>query len=509
MGIVERSMKKPFWRAGSDVGRVAGYFLGVLAILIAAMPVRAQQEAVAASAPFQAMGIKIGEISSTSAVVWTRLTAAPPPEEALKRNQSILKLPGKLIPIPNLDISGKRVGEMSAKLLAAYSIPGADGEARVVFWPENGAETAFATEWQPVLAISDHTRQFVLPGLQPGTRYRVRCEARPPGTEELTSISEGFFRTAFSPEVAARVVFTVITGQKYDKLDDKDNGFKIYPAMAKLNPDFLVHTGDIVYYDRFDLFADNINVARTHWHRMYSLPYLRDFHNRFNAYFMKDDHDLVANDCWPGAVYRGFTFEQGQSVFLEQVPMSEQTFRTFRWGKDVQIWLTEGRDFRSPNPDPDGPGKTIWGPAQKAWFKETVQASDATFRILINATPMVGPDRATKNDSHANGGFQYESRELREFISQQKNMILLVGDRHWQYVSEGPEFGVREYSCGPTSDKHAGGTLPIKTKMHRFMRVKGGFLSVVVERVGGVPTAYIRHHDVNGKVVNEEVVQAQ
>jgi alkaline phosphatase D len=379
----------------------------------------------------------------------------------------------------------------------------------VVYGPVSGGTPPLATEWQSVLAISDHTRQFVLEGLQPGTQYRVRVEARPPGSDGLTSLSQGFFRTAPLASVAARVVFTVITGQKYDKLDDSKNGFKIYPAMTAMNPDFLVHTGDIVYYDRFDLFADNINVARTHWHRMYSLPNLRDFHNQFNSYFMKDDHDLVANDCWPGAVYRGFTFEQGQAVFLEQVPMSNSTYRTFRWGKDVQIWLTEGRDFRSANPDPDGPDKTIWGATQKAWFKDTVRASDATFRILINATPIVGPDRATKNDSHANSGFQYESREIREFISQQKNMILLCGDRHWQYVSEGPEFGVREYSCGPTSDKHAGGTLPIKTKMHRFMRVKGGFLSVIVERVGGVPMAFIRHHDVEGKVVNEEVVQAQ
>ncbi|MEM8955191.1 MAG: alkaline phosphatase D family protein [Verrucomicrobiota bacterium] len=510
-GDVEKMMKVCSWILNFHLGRML-VKSGALALLLLVTFVESghgQQQAAAASAPFQGMGLKVGEVGPTTAVVWTRLTSMPRPEQALKAGGGLLRLPGKLIPIPNPDISGKGVGEMSAKLVAAYSIPGADGEARVVYWPEAGAQTAFATEWQPVLAISDHTRQFALSGLQPGTRYRVRVEARPPGSDELTSITEGFFRTAPAPEQPARVVFTVITGQKYDKLDDKERGFKIYPAMAALDPDFLIHTGDIVYYDRFDLFADNINVARTHWHRMYSLPNLVDFHNQYNSYFMKDDHDLVVNDCWPGAVYRGFTFEQGQAVFLEQVPMSDKTYRTFRWGKDLQIWLTEGRDFRSPNPDPDGPNKTIWGAAQKEWFKRTVQESDATFRILINATPMVGPDRPTKNDSHANKGFQYESRELREFISQQKNFILLCGDRHWQYVSEGPEFGVREYSCGPVCDKHAGGTLPIKTSMHRFMRVKGGFLSTTVERVNGVPTAFIRHHAVDGRVVNEEVVTAE
>ncbi len=29
--------------------------------------------------------------------------------------------------------------------------------------------------------------------------------------------------------------------------------------------------------------------------------------------------------------------------------------RTFRWGKTLQIWLVEGRDYRSPNNMPDGP----------------------------------------------------------------------------------------------------------------------------------------------------------
>ena len=79
--------------------------------------------------------------------------------------------------------------------------------------------------------------------------------------------------------------------------------------------------------------------------------------------------------------------------------MGERTHRTIRWGKDLQIWLVEGRDFRSPNTMPDGPGKTIWGKEQKQWFFDTVKASDATFRILLSPTPIVGPDRKNKNDN--------------------------------------------------------------------------------------------------------------
>lgn len=39
----------------------------------------------------------------------------------------------------------------------------------------------------------------------------------------------------------------------------------------------------------------------------------------------------------------------------------------------------------------------------------------------------------------------------------QKNMYPVCGNRHWQHVSVDPETDITEYSCAPTSDKHAGG----------------------------------------------------
>ena len=45
--------------------------------------------------------------------------------------------------------------------------------------------------------------------------------------------------------------------------------------------------------------------------------------------------------------------------------MGETIYRTFRWGKLLQIWLTDGRDFRSPNTMKDGPEKTHLGQASR------------------------------------------------------------------------------------------------------------------------------------------------
>jgi alkaline phosphatase D len=156
--------------------------------------------------------------------------------------------------------------------------------------------------------------------------------------------------------------------------------------------------------------------------------------------------------------------------------------------------MVEGRDFRTPNKQPDGPAKTIWGRRQKEWFFQTVKESDATFRILISPTPLVGPDRANKNDSYANKGFTYEGNEIRKFIGDQKNMYVICGDRHWQYVSVDPKTGVREYACGPSSDAHAGGfNESLRTDMHRYLRIKGGFLLVTVARTDGRPAITFRH----------------
>lgn len=68
----------------------------------------------------------------------------------------------------------------------------------------------------------------------------------------------------------------------------------------------------------------------------------------------------------------------------------------------------------------------------------------------------------------------------------------------------------KEYSCGPTSDKHAGGfSEKNKSSMHRYLKVKGGFLSVVVKRVNEKPQIVFRHHGVDGSVYNEDINSAE
>jgi len=82
------------------------------------------------------------------------------------------------------------------------------------------------------------------------------------------------------------------------------------------------------------------------------------------------------------------------------------------------------------------------------------------------------------------------------------------GDRHWQYHSVHPDTGLHEFCTGCASDRHAGGTPGENKKIHRFHRVRGGFLSVAYRRADKRGAVTVRHHDVMGKVVNEHVFRA-
>jgi alkaline phosphatase D len=441
---------------------------------------------------YQATGVRIGEVTATSAVIWTRVT------RLAERNNAGVLIPGraedyrkKELPAPTVPVD-----ELEG------ACPAASGRVRLRYSTDAELRDAVATDWRDVSEAADGIAHFVLNGLTAGTQYHFVSECAPPGAESGMGV-RGKFRTAPAKDDVRAVRFCVMTCQGYPDRGHAD-GHAIYPAMQALDPDFACLTGDLVYYDNDMPRATTPRLARFHWERMFSLPRLLAFNRNTSTYWLKDDHDTLNNDSWPGQKAGSFTFEEGQRIFREQAPLTDgPSYRTFRHGRDVQIWLTEGRDFRSPNSQPDGPEKTILGKVQKEWLKKSLLESDATWKILVSPTPYVGPDRPEgKNDNHSNAGFQHEGDEMRGWFAEhlKDSFVIICGDRHWQYHSVHPQTGLHEFSVGAASDAHAGGSPGLDPRYHRFHLVRGGFLSVQTERSGGQSHIICRHHATDGAV---------
>lgn len=432
-----------------------------LSVAVACFPTPLLQAEEEAGIHFAA-GVKVGEVTQDSAIIWARLTREAQPRFDL------------------LPIMTEGAAEEQPQIsMPEETVPGVAGELRVRYGLE-GEEMTTASPWRAVNAEGDFIAQIPLEDLQPGSAYEFVVEARKSGSDQIENHIKGSFHTAFAADSTETVRFIVTTCQAVRSIDAGKDGHVVYSHMLDWKPHFFVHTGDILYYDKAP-FVKNEAQARAKWSLMFGYGHNRNFHRHVSSYFMKDDHDTLKNDCWPGQTYGDLTFARGLEIFREQVPMGEKTHRTIRWGKNVQVWLTENRDFRSPNRMEDGPQKTILGEEQKAWLKKSMTESDATYKFLITPGPIVGPDKGGKNDNHSNKGFAHEGGELRNFLAGLENTYVITGDRHWQYCSQDPETGLIEFGCGPINTRHNYGGAPGKKPMHRYFGARGGFFGITVE----------------------------
>ncbi len=370
---------------------------------------------------------------------------------------------------------------------------------------------------------NDYIAQIVLRRLLPDKAYTVTAEIPvAAGSREWHDKIEATFQTLSGADKRASTRFHVVTGMNYDKFygsdggkkyegEDRPLGYPAYDAMRGLEPDFVVYTGDDVYYDknpRVKTLAD----MRAKWHRQFSRPRFIELSKTVPGYWMKDDHDHRTNDSDATGDYFP-SHDLGIKTFREQVPIFAQddddspTYRTRRVSKDLQVWLLEGRDYRSPNKMADGPGKTLWGEEQLAWLKRTLLESDAAYRLIISPTPMVGPDDGYKRDNHTNPkGFRHEGDAFKRWAAEHglwdKGVFLLCGDRHWQYHSIDP-IGAHEFSSGAICDANSRlGRKPGDPKStdpealirqpYTQAKASGGFLSVVCEPGPGGAKATIR-----------------
>jgi len=374
-------------------------------------------------------------------------------------------------------------------------VPGAPGVARFELSTDSDFAGSFTTDWLTAAPRYDFIVKTRVTGLEPGTRYYYRLEFGRSEDDTELGPRRGF-ATHDGPDVASEASFVVVTGMNYApfhvayKGEDRQLGYPALVSIRELKPDFFVGTGDNVYHDVPAMTenipaqyrrpaADTEPTMRKKWHEQLVQPRFVELFAEVPSYWEKDDHDYRFNDCDETSPGKPPSPELAKRIFLEQVPVvgpsdpDPKTYRTHRVNKDLQIWLTEGRDYRSPKMMENGPDKTLWGVEQREWLKRTLLESDATFKVLISPTPMIGPDDVykygnspsnpdddeLKRDNHSNpAGYRYERDEFFQWLLAHDlpatGFYIVCGDRHWQYHSISPE-GIEEFSSGALVDANS------------------------------------------------------
>lgn len=343
--------------------------------------------------------------------------------------------------------------------------------ARVEIEPTaGGARRTFVAHPDPT---RDFTAAVELDGLDRGRRYHYEVaggEARVTGT----------FMAAPAPDVdqPVRLQWSSDLGGG-GHCRDAETGYRIFRAMARRAPDLFLFVGDTIYADHACgggphaptavSLADSLAGFRAKHRYNRGDPALQDFFRTTSVYSTWDDHEVRNNFVGPDEPL----MPTGRRAFQEYFPVigpadePGRLYRAVRWGRHVEIFILDTRQYRSSNAAHDGPEKTMLGTAQLRWLLDAMAASDATWKLVVSSVPLgiFTGGRTADGWSSANilgfprnggTGFAYERdlvlNELR--ARHVRNVVFLSGDvHHAELIRHQPraDYVVHEFIAGPLS----------------------------------------------------------
>jgi alkaline phosphatase D len=322
-------------------------------------------------------------------------------------------------------------------------------------------------------SASDRTGKAALSGLESGTRYRYRA------SQDGASV-EGVFVTAPAPDSETPVTFAwsgdLGSRGRCRRVTD---GYPIFRAMARVPVDFFLFVGDTIYSDHVcdgpEFVPGSGFVAKTlpqyHAKHRYNRADagLQAYLRQTSVFAIWDDHEVVNN--FSGSVEP--RMPTGRQAFIDYFPIVPpreepgRLYRRFRWGKLLEVFILDTRQYRSANSDPDGPGKTMLGRAQRRWLGEGVSGSTALWKVVVTSVSLSVPTGRMARDSWSNAnvwgfpeeggtGFAMERDAiLRDLRSRGlKNLVFLATDvHHAELIRHHPttDWSFHEFIAGPLS----------------------------------------------------------
>ena len=211
----------------------------------------------------------------------------------------------------------------------------------------------------------DNTLQARIKGLKPGKRYFFRFVGR--GSKSAT----GSFTTAPKPSQAKTVEFAWSGDQDFNSEPGQTkpywNDGGVLRQMKKEKNAFNVMLGDTIYSDsevpgRLNPIALSVKQKWAKYKINLKNRSLQALRGSAGFYSQWDDHEFV-NDFSPkensfdnNVNVNGSTlYKRGEQAFRDYAPVHwtkrNGLYRSFRWGKNLEVFFLDERTFRSANAD--------------------------------------------------------------------------------------------------------------------------------------------------------------
>ncbi|MDR7403433.1 MAG: alkaline phosphatase D family protein [Armatimonadota bacterium] len=319
-------------------------------------------------------------------------------------------------------------------------------DSSAVLWVRTGTPGAVRVEYGPTAALgrsttpvtvteaTDFTAKVELSDLQAAARYFYRVVAEPGGTASLV----GELQTAPPPDAAAALALAwgADTNERF-------RPFRIFDAIRAAQPDAFLFLGDTIYSD-LDCGAQTLAEYRECYRRNRADEPFRRFLRTVPVWTTWDDHEVANNfdRTHPRLAI-------GRQAFLEywpiRTPPADPTrlHRSFRWGRLVEIFILDTRQYRSPAYDRDTPAKTMLGEQQRQWLLRGLAESRAHFKVVATSVPL----KFHGADSWE--GYTAERQVILDTVARGiRGVVFVSGDVHYAAVIRHRE-GVLEGIAGP------------------------------------------------------------
>ena len=206
---------------------------------------------------------------------------------------------------------------------------------------------------------------------------------------------------------------------------------RMWDTLAQQDFTAFLLLGDNVYID----YPEVPEVQEYCYYRRQSRPEFRRLTRQIPIYAIWDDHDFTVNDGEGGPEIEFPSWKrQVWNLFKNQWPNPYYggedhpgCWFDFSIG-DIDFIMLDCRYYR------EDPKKVLTpsmlGPFQKAWLKEKLQESTATFKVIASSVPWAKDTKPGSDDTW--DGFPGEREEIFSFIEEHRieGVIFLSADRH-------------------------------------------------------------------------------